>query len=71
MTQKTNHMKKVLTLATVALLMTGFAFAHGGDKKKGGKACCKDGSACTKSEKKESKETAKTVKATTKATKKA
>lgn len=63
-------MKKVFTLATVALLMTGFAFAHEGDKKKG-KQCCKDGKECTKSEKKETKETAKTAKAATKATKKA
>lgn len=71
MTQKQNHMKKVFTLATAALLVTGFAFAHEGDKKKSGKSCCKDSKECTKSEKKETKETAKTVKATTKATKKA
>ena len=64
-------MKKVFTLATVALLMTGFAFAHEGDKKKGGKQCCKDSKECSKSEKKETKETAKTAKAVTKASKKA
>ena len=59
-------MKKVFTLATVALLMTGFAFAHEGDKKKGGKECCKDGKECKKSEKKENKETKTTAKLTTK-----
>jgi hypothetical protein len=72
MTQKTNHMKKLFTLATAALLMTGFAFAHEGDKdKKKGKTCCKDSKECSKSEKKETKETAKTAKAATKAAKKA
>ncbi len=61
-------MKKVFTLATVALLITGFSFAHEGDKKKGGKDCCKDGKECKKSEKKETKETKTTA---TLATKKA
>jgi hypothetical protein len=66
-------MKKVATLAVAALLMTGFAFAHEGDKKKG-KTCCKDGKECTKTEKKEAKaekaekkEVTKTVKAEIKA----
>jgi len=66
-------MKKVLTLAVAALLMTGFAFAHEGDKKKG-KECCKDSKECKKSEKKETKEakeTAKEAKTATKASKKA
>jgi hypothetical protein len=44
-------MKKILTLATAALLFTGAAFAHPGGKeccKKGGKEgkeCCKKGGA--------------------------
>lgn len=60
-------MKKLLTLATAAMLVTGFAFAHEGDKdKKKGKTCCKDGTECKKDEKKETKESAKTVKATAK-----
>jgi len=63
-------MKKIVTLATVALFMTGVAFAHEGGKKKG-KECCKDGKECSKSEKKETKETAKTAKVATKASKKA
>jgi hypothetical protein len=39
-------MKKMLTVATAALLFTGAAFAHPGGKeccKKGGKECCKKG----------------------------
>ncbi len=54
-------MKKLFTFATAALLMTGFAFAHEGDKKKG-KTCCKDAKECTKSEKTEKKETKETAK---------
>jgi hypothetical protein len=64
-------MKKVFTLAVAALLMTGFAFAHEGDKKKG-KTCCKDGKECKKDEKKEAKtekKETKTVKAEVKSTK--
>jgi hypothetical protein len=64
-------MKKVFTLAVAALLMTGFAFAHEGDKKKG-KTCCKDGKECKKDEKKEAKaekKETKTVKAEIKSTK--
>ena len=53
-------MKKILTLATAALLFTGAAFAcegkHGKDK-----ACCKKGS--KKECKKDMKETAKATKA--------
>ena len=65
-------MKKLFTLATAALLVTGFAFAHEGDKdKKKGKTCCKDGKECKKEEKKETKESDKTVKATKTAAKKA
>ena len=37
-------MKKLLTLATVALLMTGTAFAHEGKNCGKDKACCKKGS---------------------------
>ena len=65
-------MKKIFTLAVAALLMTGFAFAHEGDKKKG-KTCCKDSKECTKDEKKEAKtekkEATKTAKAEVKSTK--
>ena len=69
-------MKKVFTLATAALLMTGFAFAHNheGDKKKGKettKSCCKDGKECKKSEAKDTKATAKDSKTAAKAVKKA
>jgi hypothetical protein len=35
-------MKKLLTLATAALLITGVTFANDGGKKKG-KSCCKKG----------------------------
>jgi hypothetical protein len=42
-------MKKLLLLSTVALLSTGIAFAHGGDKKD--KACCKDKKECKKDDK--------------------
>jgi hypothetical protein len=61
-------MKKVFTLATAALLMTSFAFAHEGDKKKAGKDCAKEcckGKTC-KDEKKETKATAKVATKTTK-----
>ncbi|NCI47670.1 hypothetical protein [Sediminibacterium soli] len=61
-------MKKLFTLATAAMLMTGFAFAHEGDKDKKKDKCCKDGKECKKDEKKEAKESAKTVKATAKPT---
>ena len=37
-------MKKILTLATVALLMTGSAFAHEGKNCGKDKGCCKKGS---------------------------
>ncbi len=61
-------MKKIFTLATAALLLTGSAFANCGDKDK---KCTKD---CCKKEAKAKKETAKTAakddKAAVKATKK-
>jgi hypothetical protein len=60
---KQPNMKKVFLLATAAFLVTGFAFAHDGDKKKDAKcekACCKaSGKECKKDDKKETKETAK------------
>lgn len=61
-------MKKVFTLATAVLLMTGFAFAQTVDKKKSGKSCCKDkdGKECKKTEKKKMKETKTTAKVVTK-----
>jgi len=56
-------MKKVLVLATAALLITGVSFAGGGDKKCAkGKECCKKEKSCSKDEKK-----AKTTATTTKA----
>ena len=60
-------MKKVIVLATAAFLVTGFAFASGGEKdkkkteKEGTKACCKGSKECSKDEKKETKTTAKTA----------
>lgn len=50
-------MKKILTLATAVLLMTGAAFAGtncGKDKK-----CCKDKTECKKGDKKECKKESK------------
>ncbi|MGE5108718.1 MAG: hypothetical protein ACM3H8_14335 [Sphingobacteriales bacterium] len=40
-------MKKLFMLATVALLFSGVAFAHGG-KKCGKKECKKEGKSCCK-----------------------
>lgn len=47
-------MKKVLMLATAALLITGATFAQDGTKKKskGKKSCCSHSSHCSKDEKK-------------------
>ena len=39
-------MKKILTLATAALLISGVSFAHGKDDKKGEKKC--SGKTCSK-----------------------
>ncbi len=62
-------MKKVLVLATSALLFTGMAFAHGGDKKCAqGKTCCKDSKECKKDMKKDEKKEVKTAKTTAKLT---
>jgi hypothetical protein len=62
-------MKKILTLATVVLLVTSVAFAHGDDKKKD-KACCKkeNKECCAKDKevKKEAKAADKTAKPATK-----
>ena len=43
---KQNFMKKILTLATAALLISGVSFAHGKDDKKGEKKC--SGKTCSK-----------------------
>lgn len=44
-------MKKILTLATAALLTSGLAFAHEGDKNcEKGKDCCKKKGLKTKNE---------------------
>jgi hypothetical protein len=48
-------MKKILTLATAVLLMSGAAFAHEG------KNCGKDKNCCKKGSKKEIKKETKTV----------
>jgi len=46
-------MKKLLMLATAALLVTGVTFANDGGKKGKGKSCCKKGehSCCMKKDK--------------------
>lgn len=65
-------MKKVLVLATAALLTTSMAFAHGKECGKG-KECCKKEmkekgkECCKKEEKKEDKKETKTTKPATKA----
>ena len=53
-------MKKIATLALSAVLMTGLAFAHDGDKKKCTKDCC-NGKECKKDDKKETAKTTKTA----------
>jgi hypothetical protein len=70
-------MKKLLVLATAALLVTGVSFAHSGDGKKcgkGNKECCKKGDKgakgdkdCCKKEKEVKKEEKKATKTTAKA----
>jgi hypothetical protein len=76
-------MKKLLVLATAALLVTGVSFAHSGDGKKcgkGDKECCKKGDKgdkgdkgakgdkdCCKKEKEVKKEEKKVTKPATKA----
>jgi len=49
-------MKKILMLATAAFLVSGVAFAHGGDKgknkEKAKKTCTKGGKCCGKGESK-------------------
>jgi len=55
-------MKKILTLATAALLFTGAAFAHEGKNCGKDKGCCKKGSSkkeCKKDDKHAAKEEAK------------
>lgn len=52
-THKHTNMKKILTLATAALLFTGAAFACDGKGK--GKHCCKDKKECKKSDAKVAK----------------
>jgi len=50
-------MKKIITLAMVAVLVSGAAFAHEGDKKCGkDKKCCKkEAKACCKKDNKSKK----------------
>jgi hypothetical protein len=55
---KTIDMKKILMLATAAFLISGVAFANGGDKvkkEKAKKTCTKGGKCCGKEEKAEKK----------------
>jgi hypothetical protein len=58
-------MKKILTLATAALLMTGVAFAHEGKNCGKDKGCCKKGSKkeCKKEDKVKSTASAEVKKA--------
>jgi hypothetical protein len=49
-------MKKLFVFATAALLVSGAAFAGGGDGKEKGKKCCKkEGAACCKKDAKKAK----------------
>ena len=52
-------MKKILMLATAALLVSGASFAH---DKKGDKKCCKKGGSCCKDKGKTAKNDKSTVK---------
>ncbi len=52
-------MKKILVLATAALLVSGASFAH---DKKGHKKCCKKGGSCCKDKENTVKKDKSTVK---------
>ena len=54
-------MKKIITLATVALLMTGVAFAGEGKKCGSEKGCCKGKKECKKDDKAKTTKTSTTT----------